>query len=78
MKPEFAVPFKTAMTPPTSFSAKILDSSTKAVTRAENLLIDDNLSEYHTGYRALSRKVLETVSLTGAAAKWVGQTGGTS
>jgi glycosyltransferase involved in cell wall biosynthesis len=31
------------------------------LTFAENLLIDAKLSEYHTGYRAFSREVLETV-----------------
>lgn len=31
------------------------------LTRAENLLLGAKLSEYHTGYRAFSRRVLETV-----------------
>ena len=30
---------------------------------AENLLIGEKLSEYHTGYRAFSRRVLETLPL---------------
>jgi glycosyltransferase involved in cell wall biosynthesis len=33
------------------------------LTLAENLLVGRKLSEYHTGYRAYSRKVLETVPL---------------
>jgi glycosyltransferase involved in cell wall biosynthesis len=33
------------------------------LTAAENLLIGMKLSEYHTGYRAFSRKVLETLPL---------------
>jgi glycosyltransferase involved in cell wall biosynthesis len=33
------------------------------LTTAENLLIDEKLSEYHTGYRAFSRRVLETLPL---------------
>jgi glycosyltransferase involved in cell wall biosynthesis len=32
------------------------------LTLAENLLLGAKLSEYHTGYRAFSRKVLETVA----------------
>jgi glycosyltransferase involved in cell wall biosynthesis len=35
----------------------------RALTLAENLLIDEKLSEYHTGYRAFSRRVLETLPL---------------
>jgi glycosyltransferase involved in cell wall biosynthesis len=35
----------------------------RALTLAENLLIDEKLSEYHTGYRAFSREVLETLPL---------------
>lgn len=33
------------------------------LTFAENILIDYKLAEYHTGYRAFSRKVLETLPL---------------
>lgn len=33
------------------------------LTAAENLLIGEKLSEYHTGYRAFSRRVLETLPL---------------
>jgi glycosyltransferase involved in cell wall biosynthesis len=33
------------------------------LTATENLLIGEKLSEYHTGYRAFSRKVLETLPL---------------
>jgi len=35
----------------------------RALTAAENLLIKEKLSEYHTGYRAFSRKVLTTLPL---------------
>jgi glycosyltransferase involved in cell wall biosynthesis len=35
----------------------------RALTAVENLLIDQKLSEYHTGYRAFSRKVLTTLPL---------------
>ena len=35
----------------------------RALTAVENLLIDEKLSEYHTGYRAFSRKVLSTLPL---------------
>lgn len=35
------------------------------LTFAENLLIDAKLSEYHTGYRAFSRQVLETIDTSG-------------
>jgi glycosyltransferase involved in cell wall biosynthesis len=35
----------------------------RALTAVENLLIDEKLSEYHTGYRAFSRKVLTTLPL---------------
>ena len=35
----------------------------RALTAAENLLIGQKLSEYHTGYRAFSRRVLETLPL---------------
>lgn len=37
--------------------------SNRALTLAQNLLIGQKLSEYHTGYRAFSRKVLETLPL---------------
>jgi glycosyltransferase involved in cell wall biosynthesis len=36
----------------------------RALTYIENLLAAQKLSEYHTGYRAWSRKVLETLPLT--------------
>jgi hypothetical protein len=35
----------------------------RLLTAVENLLIDQKLSEYHTGYRAFSRKLLETLPL---------------
>jgi len=35
----------------------------RVLTAAENLLINEKLSEYHTGYRAFSRKVLTTLPL---------------
>jgi glycosyltransferase involved in cell wall biosynthesis len=35
----------------------------RLLTAAENLLISEKLSEYHTGYRAFSRKVLTTLPL---------------
>lgn len=34
----------------------------RALTKAENVVFGLNLSEYHTGYRAFSRQVLETVN----------------
>lgn len=37
--------------------------SNRFLTLTENLLISQKLSEYHTGYRAFSRKVLETIPL---------------
>ncbi len=37
--------------------------SNRFLTGFENLLIGQKLSEYHTGYRAFSRKVLETLNL---------------
>jgi glycosyltransferase involved in cell wall biosynthesis len=37
--------------------------SNRALTAAENLLISQKLSEYHTGYRAFSRKLLQTLPL---------------
>jgi glycosyltransferase involved in cell wall biosynthesis len=38
-------------------------ASNRFLTFAQNLLIGQKLSEYHTGYRAFSRKVLETLPL---------------
>jgi len=35
----------------------------RALTAAENLLLDQKLSEYHTGYRAFSRRLLTTIPL---------------
>jgi glycosyltransferase involved in cell wall biosynthesis len=35
------------------------------LTAAENILLGAKLSEYHTGYRAFSRRLLETLSLEG-------------
>lgn len=35
----------------------------RALTLVENVLADQKLSEYHTGYRAWSRKVLETLPI---------------
>ena len=35
--------------------------SNRFLTVAENVLLGQNLSEYHTGYRAYSRRVLETI-----------------
>jgi glycosyltransferase involved in cell wall biosynthesis len=35
----------------------------RALTLAENVLICQKLSEYHTGYRAFSRRLLETLAL---------------
>jgi glycosyltransferase involved in cell wall biosynthesis len=37
--------------------------SNRFLTLAQNLMIGQKLSEYHTGYRAFSRKVLETLPL---------------
>ena len=37
--------------------------SNRILTLSENLLIQQKLSEYHTGYRAFNRKVLETIPL---------------
>jgi glycosyltransferase involved in cell wall biosynthesis len=37
--------------------------SNRALTFAENVLLDAKLSEYHTGYRAYSRDVLESLPL---------------
>src|SRR5580704_13750654 len=38
--------------------------SNRFLTAAENILLGAKLSEYHTGYRAFSRKLLETVDLS--------------
>jgi len=35
--------------------------SNRALTLIQNLMVGHNLSEYHTGYRAFSREVLETI-----------------
>jgi hypothetical protein len=37
--------------------------SNRFLTAFENLLLGSKLSEFHTGYRAFSRKVLETIPL---------------
>jgi hypothetical protein len=37
--------------------------SNRFLTFAENLLLDAKLSEYHTGYRAFSRELLEALPL---------------
>jgi hypothetical protein len=37
--------------------------SNRLLTSVENLLVGHNLAEYHTGYRAFSRRVLETLPL---------------
>ena len=37
--------------------------SNRFLTLAENLLLGEKISEYHTGYRAFSRQVLETLPL---------------
>ena len=37
--------------------------SNRVLTLAENLIIQQKLSEYHSGYRAFSQKVLETIPL---------------
>jgi hypothetical protein len=37
--------------------------SNRFLTFAENLLLGAKLSEYHTGYRAFSRRILETLPL---------------
>jgi hypothetical protein len=38
--------------------------SNRFLTLVENLLLGAKLSEYHTGYRAFSRRVLEAIDLT--------------
>jgi len=37
----------------------------RLLTLAENILLDAKLSEYHTGYRAFSREILERIHLAG-------------
>jgi len=37
--------------------------SNRFLTMAENVIINQKLSEYHTGFRAFSRKILETIPL---------------
>jgi hypothetical protein len=37
--------------------------SNRFLTLAENILLGAKLSEYHTGYRAFSREILETLPL---------------
>jgi glycosyltransferase involved in cell wall biosynthesis len=39
--------------------------SNRFLTAAENLLLGIKLSEYHTGYRAFSRRLLESIDLSG-------------
>src|SRR5579863_9326918 len=39
--------------------------SNRALTLMENILLGAKLSEYHSGYRAFSRKLLESLSLAG-------------
>jgi glycosyltransferase involved in cell wall biosynthesis len=39
--------------------------SNRFLTLAENILLGAKLSEYHTGYRAFSRSILEAIDLTG-------------
>jgi glycosyltransferase involved in cell wall biosynthesis len=39
--------------------------SNRALTLAENILLGAKLSEYHTGYRAFSRQILEKLDLSG-------------
>jgi len=43
----------------------------RALTFVENLLLGVKLSEYHTGYRAFSRRVLETLPLVAASDDFV-------
>jgi hypothetical protein len=38
-------------------------ASNRFLTMTENAIINQKLSEYHTGYRAFSRKVLETIPM---------------
>ncbi|MEZ4931429.1 MAG: glycosyltransferase family 2 protein, partial [Saprospiraceae bacterium] len=39
--------------------------SNRFLTLSQNLLVNYKLSEYHTGYRAFSREVLETIHFNG-------------
>ena len=43
----------------------------RLLTLAENVLVGAKLSEYHTGYRAFSRRVLETLPLDGNSEDFV-------
>jgi glycosyltransferase involved in cell wall biosynthesis len=43
----------------------------RCLTAAQNLLMGQKLSEYHTGYRAFSRRVLETLPLKAASDDFV-------
>jgi glycosyltransferase involved in cell wall biosynthesis len=45
--------------------------SNRFLTLAENILIDQKLSEYHTGYRAWSRKLLERLPLLACSEDFV-------
>jgi glycosyltransferase involved in cell wall biosynthesis len=45
--------------------------SNRFLTAAQNLMIRQKLSEYHTGYRAFSRRVLETVRFDGCSDDFV-------
>jgi glycosyltransferase involved in cell wall biosynthesis len=45
--------------------------SNRALTLVENILLDAKLSEYHTGYRAFSRRVLEKLPLLEASDDFV-------
>jgi hypothetical protein len=36
----------------------------RALTKIENLILGQNLSEYHTGYRAYSRRLLTSIPFT--------------
>lgn len=45
--------------------------SNRALTLCENVLLGTKLSEFHTGYRAFSRAVLETLNLAAAADDFV-------
>lgn len=44
--------------------------SNRALTAFENLAVDQKLSEYHTGFRAFSRPVLEALPLARFAEDW--------
>jgi len=45
--------------------------SNRALTFTQNILSGDKLSEYHTGYRAFSREVLESIDLEGNSEDFV-------